>query len=319
MAFYISSRQLWRAAVLLIMASQPGLAADPAGRVVNVNGTSSITTGAGSRDRPRPLQVGDSVFEGAIIRTDARSGVKLFMADKSILDIGESTTFTVTRYSADDSSRNVDMSLDFGNVRAAISKKLDKKARFFIRTKSSVLSVRGTELIAKSQVTDRQVTEEVTVVEGTVELTTGRKSAIALTGGQQFTTSGHLEGGIFVSREPASLPKIVKLSPSETAKLAENAKIADHTFQQAVVFDDTSSHGQRTLLTNVTDVMSSQKDTPTPPTTVALRDVPAATGQETSSTIPGFPGFSGTNVQLPTTIVPQSPQLPVNIQVIYAP
>lgn len=91
---------------------------------------------------------GDPVYAGEVIRTETSSRVKILMTDRSIIDIGEDSAIRIRTYPsnlASDGDRNLD--LELGSVRASVKKTQSGKGKFFIRTKSSVLAVRGTEVI----------------------------------------------------------------------------------------------------------------------------------------------------------------------------
>ena len=110
----------------------------PTGKVVQIVG--------GAKSAERPLSYGDFVYAGEVIRTDGGSRVKILMSDRSIIDIGEDSAIRIRTYPANanaESARELD--LELGSIRASVKKSPTGQGRFFIRTKSSVLAVRGTE------------------------------------------------------------------------------------------------------------------------------------------------------------------------------
>lgn len=120
---------------VLVLATPQG---NPTGKVVQIVGSAKAAE--------RALGYGDAVYAGEVIRTDAASRVKILMTDRSIIDIGEDSAIRIRTYPANlasDEARSID--LELGSIRASVKKSPSGKGKFFIRTKSSVLAVRGTE------------------------------------------------------------------------------------------------------------------------------------------------------------------------------
>ena len=135
----------------------------PCGNVVTVNGQVTI--------KSKALASGAPIYPDDEVLTGENSSAKFLMVDKSIIDLGASTSFKFDDYrDGEGDSRQADLTLNLGTVRASVTKKLDEKSKFYIRTKSSVLAVRGTEFLAKHEVKDGKVTEQVTVGSGKVEM-----------------------------------------------------------------------------------------------------------------------------------------------------
>lgn len=197
-------------------------ASEEVARVVSVTG--EVTAG------PRSLRVGDALEAGTMVKTGVQGTAKLFLADKSVVDLGKQTSFTIETSVADVGSST---RLNYGMVRSAIRKKMEKKIKFQMRTQTSVLAVRGTEFIVRSQ-TDGQNThkEQVTVTDGQVAAGIGDTPARLINPGQQFEVAGRLVGGEM--KVNADQTRVVQLAPEALASLTQQATVNDSTFRKSV-------------------------------------------------------------------------------------
>ncbi|MBU6376102.1 MAG: FecR domain-containing protein, partial [Bdellovibrionales bacterium] len=163
-----------------------------AGRMVSVTGKVMIRQEAGSHSKNlRPAQPGKEVFVGDVISTPSDGRVKILLQDRSILDIGPSSLFRVDQMKiASAQNRQVASTMAYGSVRAAVTKKLEGRSQFKVRTSSATMGVRGTEFVVKSDLHDLQGLKnlsqskieklpehqysntEVTVLQGKVEVRT---------------------------------------------------------------------------------------------------------------------------------------------------
>ncbi len=85
---------------------------------------------------------------GEIVRAEDDSGAKLMLADNSILDVGASSSLKIESFVPNSGpDREVVVGVESGKVRASIKKKIEGRGKFLIRTRASVLAVRGTELV----------------------------------------------------------------------------------------------------------------------------------------------------------------------------
>ncbi len=99
-----------------------------------------------------PLKVQERIKEGAIIATGPRSFVKLLFTDNSQMNLGPNSKMRIEHYNEKETSV---LKLISGQLRAKITKdvlKEEKKRRkrvnkFYIRTKTAAMSVRGTEFL----------------------------------------------------------------------------------------------------------------------------------------------------------------------------
>ncbi len=123
----------------------------PAGDVVSVLGRVLIRDDSGRKsdeeNQSRNAHPGDVVYAGDVINTSSNGGVKLLLRDRSIIDIGASSLFKVGQFSQNQNKkdeRQVELSLAYGSVRAAVTEKLKGPSKFKLRTPSAVMGVRGT-------------------------------------------------------------------------------------------------------------------------------------------------------------------------------
>lgn len=185
------------------------------------------------------LKPGDKLYKGAIVNTGSNGAVKLLMTDRTILDLGPSSLFKMNDYQlkkGEVGDRKVDMSLDYGTVRASVNEKLTtNKAKFTIRTKAATMGVRGTEFVVNAPIPAKNAAGtaieppkmSLTVMHGKVEVADAAAGSapVPVTPGLQFAKSGEGTG------------QIAQLGTQEVAKIKSDAFQKDMTFMQAVSFD----------------------------------------------------------------------------------
>jgi hypothetical protein len=179
----------------------------------------------------RVLREGDSVRAGEMIRTGGQGSVKLLLADKSVVDLSKRTAFKV-----DSSMDGVGSSttLEYGMVRSAIRKKLEKKLKFQMKTKTSVLAVRGTEFVVNSSKTSSaNYQDQITVSDGQVAVGISGAEARILNPGQQLQTVGRELASGAVRVDPTAA-KIVQVPPEAQSAITSQATVSDTTFQHRV-------------------------------------------------------------------------------------
>ncbi|MCC7442268.1 MAG: FecR domain-containing protein [Bdellovibrionales bacterium] len=147
------SRRLWAfaAAASLLYAASPHEArgAEKAGTIVAVKGVVLLRSESGKATEPQKLRPGDAVYEGQIINTASDASAKILLADKSIVDIGPTTLFNVEKFKLGNNteSRQAQFGMEYGSVRALVSKNLGPRGNFRVRTRSATMGVRGTEFV----------------------------------------------------------------------------------------------------------------------------------------------------------------------------
>jgi hypothetical protein len=201
----------------------------PAAKVVSVNGM--VTSGE------RQLRPNDALEVGEVVRTAASSDVKLLLADDSILDLGPSSTFRIESYVPNSGAdREVTLTVDEGRMRSSIKKRLEGKGKFFIRTRASVLAVRGTELLVDVKASGSTAQESLMVREGNVEAElNGGGGKVSVAQGKRLDSravrgpSGWSVGKDF---------KVLTPSSSELGAAFSRATVADRGFLQGVIIRD---------------------------------------------------------------------------------
>lgn len=115
----------------------------------------------------RVLQVGDSLVEDTSILTDERSFVRIKFNDGSLMNIGASSKVVLVEMTKNEVSL---ISLLKGKVRTQVTKDPEKEGenKFFIKTRSAALGVRGTDFQATYN-PDNKLTSLVTL-EGEVAM-----------------------------------------------------------------------------------------------------------------------------------------------------
>ena len=94
----------------------------------------------------KKLAKGDWVNEGSIIKTQERSFCKITFIDKSSMNIGPKSEMKIEKFSKSEAGV---INVISGKIRSKVTKdylKMDKdKSKVFVKTKSAVMGVRGTE------------------------------------------------------------------------------------------------------------------------------------------------------------------------------
>ena len=123
-----------------------------AGHIVNVAGRVRIRKD-GSKDTKdiRFARAGDVVLVGDIINTPSDGMIKLLLKDRSLMDLGPSSLFKVNAFkSLGNNERQVDSTIMYGNLRAAVTQKIEGRGHFKVRSPSATMGVRGTEFLVRS-------------------------------------------------------------------------------------------------------------------------------------------------------------------------
>lgn len=243
-------------------------------RVVSVIGRAFIDK--------KPLGEGATVAIGGQIETAENSAVKLLMPDRTILDIGASSRYRLNEYSVTANTRKAEMTLEMGSVRASVMKKMGAaQSKFYIRTKASVLAVRGTEFSV--EVRDKEHT--VTVSEGKVDVMD--PSTLKLLGELPIGYQATLQ---------LNKIQISSIGPAKAQGVVGEFTVVDPTFHRTVVHTPESP-----ALDSVIILVRSTSETPKQ-SSVTLDDIPAALGGDLAtgtSPIPGMvtiPGGSAASI-----------------------
>jgi hypothetical protein len=142
--------------------------------------------------KPAPLNAGQLVHAGDVIRTGPNGSVELRWArwaGGTRIKLGPNTRFTVKRAVANRSSGNEESRLrvDEGSIWVRLRKKLTGKSKFEVETPTAVAAVRGT--VFKVSV-DKDGTSRVSVWEGTVAVALGAAGEVMVSDGSALV-AGH--------------------------------------------------------------------------------------------------------------------------------
>lgn len=217
---------------------------DTSAIAVSVNG--KVTAGE------KPLIPGSQLKNGEIITTKDKASAKLLMRDRSIFDLGPNTRMRLGETAATKDA--VAAEIDVGSVRAAIESRLNRKGRVLIKTKASVLAVRGTELVITISQKQDTFAEKVTIASGIVDRLPiqGTMPPVALTSGNQLALTGEIRGNKI---EVIGAPVTSNLSQAQVSEIVSVNTTEDRTFQQAVSLstsgatqsEDSATHGKVVL------------------------------------------------------------------------
>lgn len=257
------------------------------------------------------LKPGDKLFKGSVINTGSNGSVKLLMTDRTILDLGPSSLFKLNEYELKSvGDRKVDLSLDYGQVRASVNEKISSnKGKFTIRTKAATMGVRGTEFVVNSPMpaageagTPAEAPKmSLTVMHGKVEVDDGKSvngaATIAVTPGFQFAKIGDTGG------------KITEIGSQEASKIKAEAFQKDMTFNQAVTFDANTSKAEESVKAEARadakaeNGKSEQREEKTPPSIMDTTLANIGTSVETQAE--ATPPFVIGDLKLPGTFTPE--------------
>jgi len=199
-------------------------------RVVSVNGV--VTADA------KNIAPGQVLKDGQTIETQENSGAKLLFTDKTLLDIGPKSKIKLGNQ-----KELQEIELDFGQVKTSIEKKTPLKERFRVRTKTSVLSARGTVFVVEMDHGKAGQNFKTTVGEGNVEVRgVQQDKTFTLRAGNQASWKVGLNSNAF----PALQPKV--LDTKELGNVFTKAQVVDKTFNQSVNVQGQSSQGAKATL-----------------------------------------------------------------------
>ncbi len=270
-------------------------------RVVTVNGN---VTASG-----HPLIPGDKLVAGETIETLEGASAKIILYDRSVIDIGPSSSFRVKEVHETEGTPNIETELDWGTVRSSIQKKIGKRSKFILHTKASVLAVRGTEFVVNvDRKSDSSLIEKVTVSDGIVNVTSAGQKDVSLDAGKQIIQEASLQNKDWIV---ASALKVTELTPTAVNDIIAHATVVDHTFNQAVIVAAATGNskgfsGGSTLAAlggNFTPPPPSRPNGPRPPGDLSRPDNPTGLGiNDIQRETPDISG--GRNVTVTATFVP---------------
>jgi hypothetical protein len=169
--------------------------------------------------------------------------------------------------------REVEVSMVYGTMRAAVTQKLEGKGKFKVKTPSATMGVRGTEFIVKSEISDpREVSKllhnssgtlapdhfaknsgltgstQVSVIQGAVDVGKHDFDARAMASNRTLSSpdvirlKGGTQASAILGANALSAPKALDASQMKT--LSSEARVVDSTFKNAVVVENNSGNGR---------------------------------------------------------------------------
>ena len=109
-----------------------------------VRGSASLQAG----DTSAKVKQGMWIREGSMIKTEPRSFVRLGFVDKSTMNVGPSSQMKIEKFNKNEASV---INVLSGKIRSQVSKdylNIDKdKSKMFVKSKSAVMGIRGTDFI----------------------------------------------------------------------------------------------------------------------------------------------------------------------------
>lgn len=244
-----------------------------AAHIVTVSGKVRIRKD-GSKDPKdvRFARAGDTVMVGDVINTPSDGTIKLLLKDRSLMDLGPSSLFKLNAFKSNGGKdREVESTIAYGSLRAAVTQKLEGRGNFRVRSPSATMGVRGTEFVVKSDVTNLgalkgimnakpgervmpnpaagETNTQVTVLQGTVAMQTdspppqarGPAASAPMPGGA-ISSEGNgtlvLKSGAQVTaRTGGQAPPAARAEVLDSGRLSQvggSAKVADNTFSASV-------------------------------------------------------------------------------------
>lgn len=166
-----------------------------------------------------PVKVGSPVFEDTSIVTKSKSFVRVLYHDKSTMSIKPKTKIIVRSKDLDKKSVSM-IGLLKGKIRAYVKKKKTKNVKMFVKTKSAVMGIRGTEF----EVLHNAATERSTLVtyDGEVEMTKVKNSKPV--GGPVKVEAGHASS---VTEEPKAQLVKQRVDPEQFEVLKKTEPLTE--------------------------------------------------------------------------------------------
>lgn len=176
---------------------------------------------------------GAPIHEGDTIHTASASQIRVLMQDNNVLDVGPNSNIAV-QPTKEPGTKTTDLFLQMGTVRAQVQKKLQNE-KFFLRTRASVLSVRGTEFVAEVRSDNGNFRESFTVASGIVDLHSGSlaKGTLALSTNQRFINQFR-EGDRTLAQTSPKAPQVAQVPSNEMGAFLKSNTITKDFFGAAV-------------------------------------------------------------------------------------
>ncbi|CAB5083669.1 hypothetical protein D3OALGB2SA_792 [Olavius algarvensis associated proteobacterium Delta 3] len=134
--------------VFLIVAVIPATVADPVGTATFITGRVDITRPGAAAE---PLDTGDEVYVGDIVRTKTGAKAEIRFVDESIVRLAQQSRVEITEYMVKKDEQRSRLSLFRGKLQSLVKKVAgrawgrNQPHRFLIQTPTAVCGVRGTD------------------------------------------------------------------------------------------------------------------------------------------------------------------------------
>ena len=184
-------------------------------------------------------KINAEIYNGDTIITGLNSNAKIIFLDDSVIDVAPESVFKVENYEGTSAeNRKATFNLLFGKFRALVTKAVGNESKLEVKTKESVMGVRGTELVVNRQSGSNST--QLTVITGSVDMVSaGSKVSappIAVSAGQQLTATGGFSGANGgASGQAGSVP--VSLSTAQLGSITSSSRVSDNTFEKTVSVD----------------------------------------------------------------------------------
>lgn len=131
--------------ILALLASLPLWGANPAGKIIDLEGEAWITHPQGT---PVLAFLGEEIYLGDAIKTPAKGGVKVLFVDDTVLIVKENSNVFISQFlfSPAAKQRKVVFNAVAGRIRTLVGKFFGKGQPVEIHTPNAVAGIRGTDI-----------------------------------------------------------------------------------------------------------------------------------------------------------------------------
>lgn len=246
------------------------------GKAVNVSGRVLVRNEDASQPDLKLLKSGDTITEGTVLNTSSVGNAKLLLNDKTVLDIGPSTLFKVHEFQLKaGEDRNVNMSMGYGKIRAAVNIPVGPRGKFTIKTRTATMGVRGTEFVVTTDLgatpppppppqdakpgapgepsppakaaTSTEGQTQITVIQGKLEVTTEQPTQPTATGEVKKAEPIQLTEGTQLTTAPI-LPQKEETTGATREIAQEGPKIVKLSTEELKIVQKESKQEDRTFV-----------------------------------------------------------------------
>lgn len=183
-----------------------------------------------------PAKKGEWVTQGSVIKTQSKSFVRLSFIDKSTVNVGPSSEMKIEKFSKEEAGV---LNVISGKIRSKVSKdylQMNKnKSKLFVKSKSAVMGVRGTDFVySYNPRTDAATT---VLFEGSIVFNKINRKNMKMQL-EEIVNRGHTisPGQFSVSRRGAGKPTVpAKMSTRQIKALEKNGNFTNKDSSHKVV------------------------------------------------------------------------------------